>query len=70
MKTFLITDNLGNGIVTAVSNDPTFVINMPPNQIIDVTKHDATEKATILSSPENFVVQKGKVVSKDAVVSK
>lgn len=64
-KTLFITDNKGNGIATAVTNDPTFTINLPKSQVVDISKEPESKRREIRDKPEEFNRQLKKIQKRE-----
>lgn len=53
-RTLLVANKDGQGIAVVGTNDPTFVLNIPKEQIVDISREPKAKRKEIEDNPENF----------------
>lgn len=53
-RELLITDKQGKGVATVISNDPTFVMLMSDQQVVDISQQPEEIKQSIQNNPSDF----------------
>ena len=61
MKNYLILDENQKGIGYISTNDPTLKINMPKDQVAEISHLDKEEIDKIISKPEDYLIKNGKI---------